>query len=238
MLGRSLLALSDVGCPQMRPSRVLVAGLVLLLALLACAAIPAVSGSSASAGASRVKVSYFVEAYCPRCIDVLTNSLAAALRKVGAIVELEVVPFGNGQEKGGVLTCQHGARECQANTVQACAQSLYPSQNQWFAFIVCMEKQRDPLRAGLACANMHGMDYARISACASGPQGAALLMKNARRTLDLEPTNKYVPWITVNNQPFEDPENIVAAICSQYTGLDKLRWCNQQTMARYVPGQK
>ena len=113
--------------------------------------------------------------------------------------------------------------------------ALYPTQPQWFAFIVCMEKQRDPLTAAAACAGMHGMSAARLQACASGPQGAALLMKNARRTLDLSPSNEYVPWITVNEQPFKDPENIVAAICSQYVGVDKLRWCNEASMARYVP---
>lgn len=245
-------SLGFVSCAfaEMRISSAL-AALVLLVGMMCCAAIlPAVHASAAessaaessavavAAPASRVRVAVYVEAYCPRCIDVLTNSLSAALRKVGSIVDLDVIPFGNGQEKGGVISCQHGARECQANTIQACAQEIYPTQSQWFAFIVCMEKQRDPVKAGAVCARAHAMNYQRIAACAAGPQGAALLMKNARRTLDLQPTNLYVPWLTVNSQPFEDPENIVAAICSQYTGLDKLRWCNQATMARYVPGQK
>jgi hypothetical protein len=55
-------------------------------------------------------VSYYVEAYCARCIDVLTNSLHDAMKRVGDIVDLEVVPFGNGEEKNGRVTCQHGIK--------------------------------------------------------------------------------------------------------------------------------
>jgi interferon gamma-inducible protein 30 len=172
------------------------------------------------------------------CIDVLTNSLRDAMGKIGDIVDLDVVPFGNGSEKNGVISCQHGARECHANTLQGCAQSLYPTQSQWFAFIVCMEKTTDPLGAAPRCAKAHGMSWTKIERCAKGDDGRKILFANARRTLDLSPPNKYVPWITVNGQPYEDPENIIRAVCSQYTAADKLSYCNGRTMQRYDPNQR
>lgn len=131
----------------------------------------------------------------------------------------------NGAEKNGVIECQHGARECDANTLQACAMSHYPATAKWFHFLVCMESASDPLTAASTCAAKHSLDYATLQKCASGEEGKKLLYKNARRTLDLNPPNKYVPWITINSRPFEDPENIVLAVCSQYTGSDKQKYC-------------
>lgn len=99
-----------------------------------------------------------------------------------------------------MITCQHGHKECHANTIQGCAQSLYPDQKQWFAFIVCVEKARDPLAAGKRCAKASGMSWNSIEECAIGSKGKQILATNARRTLDLSPPNRYVPWITINGQ--------------------------------------
>lgn len=64
----------------------------------AAAAAPAAAPSSAG---RKISVVYYVEAYCPRCIDVLTNSLRDAVKRVGDIMNLEVVPFGNGSGQCG-----------------------------------------------------------------------------------------------------------------------------------------
>jgi interferon gamma-inducible protein 30 len=183
--------------------------------------------SGVAAAKGKVKVAYYVEAYCPRCIDVLTNSLADAVKRVGAIMDLEVVPFGNGSEKNGAVTCQHGERECHANTLQGCAMKYYPHKSIWFPWLVCMEKADDPLGGARKCARRSKkIDFEKIEKCATSQEGKDILYKNARKTLDLRPENKYVPWITVNGKPFEDPENIVAAICSQYTWGDKQKYCS------------
>jgi len=173
----------------------------------------------------KIHLAYYVEAYCARCIDVLINSLRDAMEKIPDIIHLEVIPFGNGDENDGVITCQHGERECHANTLQGCAQHFYPSQFSWFPFIVCMESQDDPLVAAKSCAKTNKMDWQKLENCAKGEQGKKILYKNARKTLDLNPPNKYVPWLTVNGQPFEDPENIIAAVCSQYVQPDKAKYC-------------
>lgn len=124
------------------------------------------AAAASSSSSSNVQLKYYVEAYCARCIDVLTNSLVDAMRRVGDIVDLEVIPFGNGSENGGVITCQHGAKECHANTLQGCAMVHYPKTKQWFGFIVCMEKQTDPLHAAKWCAGKHKIDFNKIEACA------------------------------------------------------------------------
>jgi len=103
-------------------------------------------------------------------------------------------------EKNGVITCQHGPKECHANTIQGCAQELYPDQKQHFSFIVCVEKARDPLAAGKRCAKSSGMSWNDIEECAIGAQGKKILARNAHRTLNLSPPNRYVPWITVNGR--------------------------------------
>jgi hypothetical protein len=37
----------------------------------------------------------------------------------------------------------------------------------------------------------------------------------------------------INGRPFEDPENLVAAVCSQYTQADKDQYCSNTS--RYQP---
>jgi interferon gamma-inducible protein 30 len=164
-------------------------GFMVVLLVLACSTSP-VDGVLTGGAVGRVKLSYYVEAYCARCIDVLTNSLHDAMKRVGDIVDLEVVPFGNGEEKNGRVTCQHGVKECHANTLQGCAQKYYPSVTTWFPFIVCMEKQMDPLHAASYCARKHKIDYSKIEKCAKGDDGKKILYANARKTLDLQPPNK------------------------------------------------
>jgi len=199
----------------------LLVGLALIMTLL--------SAQPSDAASGKVKVEVYVEAYCPRCIDVLTHSLADAMKRVGSIIDLDVIPFGNGHERDGLISCQHGARECEANTIQGCAQRHYPSSDRWFPFILCMERASDPLAAGKACAKRVKMSWSKIESCAKGAEGRAILLSNARRTFATQ--NRYVPWLVINGQPYEDPENMVAAVCSQYTGKDKAKVC--KNTARY-----
>ena len=157
------------------------------------------------------------------------------MKSIGDIVDLDVVPFGNGHEQGGKITCQHGPRECLANTLQGCAQHIYPRQTQWFAFILCMERAPEPIAAVTHCAKENGMDPQRLANCAKSEEGREILRTNARRTLTLHPANTHVPWITVNAQPLKDAENVVAAVCAQYQGADKDKYCTEETMRRFDP---
>jgi hypothetical protein len=180
--------------------RVVAVCALMCMTLLAVCCVPVVGESSsdssvafargvrrhaAAAPASRaIKVVYYIEAYCARCIDVLTGSLRALMASpLSALVALDLVPFGNGERASdGTITCQHGERECEANTLQGCAQKLYPTSSKWLPYILCMETGSDPLDAAASCAAQVGLDYHRISTCAKGEEGRAILATNAART--------------------------------------------------------
>jgi len=214
----------------------------LLLLLAACvlslALQPVLARSSSQFGGSvvargeRVKVEYYVEAMCARCIDVMSNALPDALRRVGGLIDLDLVPAGNVEINGKSVQCQHGPQECRANTFQACVQAYHPSVDQWFAFIMCMERGNgDPLSRAPGCVKRLKLNEEKIAACVDSDEGQGLLLANARRTLTLQPPARFVPWLVVNGEPYSDHENLVAAVCSQYEGDDKDKWC--QNTARF-----
>ena len=58
------------------------------------------------------------------------------------MVDFTLYPYGNGQLSGDSISCQHGAKECEGNTILACMQELYPITETSTGFVpafVCME---------------------------------------------------------------------------------------------------
>ncbi|XP_028764428.1 gamma-interferon-inducible lysosomal thiol reductase-like isoform X1 [Neltuma alba] len=53
-----------------------------------------------------------------------------------------------------------------------------------------------------------------------------LILHNAEETLKLNPPPKYLPWVTVNNEPlFRDYSNVIKYICNAYRGNSKPGAC-------------
>jgi hypothetical protein len=109
--------------------------------------------------------------------------LAQAVKEVGDIMNVSVVPFGNAKfGPNGGLKCQHGPDECVANSYEQCVIDLYPDFASYFPFYNCIESKID---SGLSiqqqaydCAGTAGLDLAEIESCVSDkPRAAALQQK-------------------------------------------------------------
>jgi hypothetical protein len=178
----------------------------------------------------RVKVQLSAEALCPDCINYSVTQIRDLMTKIPEIVELEVLPFGNGvvSPNNGTDTdlkwqfdCQHGINECTSNMLIACVIEHYPllsSNNtpEWYPFYDCMEddstlnKNRDGpynLKAAESCATQANIDWMPIQSCAgedpskgSSKDGNLLMHSIALAT----PNHTYVPWVVINDKTVPD----------------------------------
>lgn len=135
-----------------------------------------------------------------------------------ALSELLDQTYGENGPKslpGVEFKCQHGGPECRGNAYESCVQHLYPSLEQFFPVIDCIEARScavgeengktcdgPPETVATVCINKRNahMDLQRVSDCAYGPLGSQLLIANALETVSLRPRKEYVPWVTVNGE--------------------------------------
>lgn len=76
----------------------------------------------------KVKISLYMESLCPGCriyTDLVLVSLMG-IPEFSDMVDLRLVPYGNGKLSGDEISCQHGADECTGNTLISCMQEHYP----------------------------------------------------------------------------------------------------------------
>ena len=89
----------------------------------------------------------------------------------------------------GPKVCQHGTDECEANTLEACAKSLYPQPKDFAPFVTCFEgEHRSQSSAVGPCAKKAGLDAEAISGCAKNATMANAL-DAANACVDCEPGN-------------------------------------------------
>ncbi|XP_028764429.1 gamma-interferon-responsive lysosomal thiol protein-like isoform X2 [Neltuma alba] len=76
------------------------------------------------------------------------------------------------------------------------------------------------------CANHLNLKPDSIHNCYTTALGKKLILHNAEETLKLNPPPKYLPWVTVNNEPlFRDYSNVIKYICNAYRGNSKPGAC-------------
>ena len=76
----------------------------------------------------KVEIALYMESLCPGC-RIYTDLVLVSLMEIpefSDMVDLRVVPYGNGQLKGEEILCQHGMDECIGNTIISCMQEHYP----------------------------------------------------------------------------------------------------------------
>lgn len=192
-----------------------------------------------AAQAPKVNISLYYESLCPYSMAFIMGQASKAYNKVGSIMNLEMIPFGNAVIKtdGGVTSfkCQHGPMECEANLVETCAISILPP-TEVFPFIFCVTKEfyrmPFPFYAYKACAKSMKLNIKPIMECAVSERGMILEKVMANKTNSLKPPKTYVPWIVVNGVHTEDLNNqaqsdLVGLVCRTYKGSDKPAACKK-----------
>ncbi|XP_062872974.1 gamma-interferon-inducible lysosomal thiol reductase [Trichomycterus rosablanca] len=175
----------------------------------------------------RVNVSLYYESLCPGCRQFLTQQLMPTFAMLSDIMTVELVPYGNAQEKQVgqkyQFLCQHGEDECLGNMIETCM--LDKMGDAAYAVITCMEASTDVLKAAPTCAGLFSPDtsYADVMSCVNGDEGNQLMHQNAKKTGALQPPHQYVPWITINGKYTEDQQqtaqsSLFILVCSLYQG--------------------
>ena len=135
-----------------------------------------------TARAPAVSVLACTEALCHGCSGFATGPLADAVKDVGAIMNVTLIPFGNAKYSVlGKLSCQHGPDECVANSYEQCVIDAYPVFATHFPFYECLETKIDSgepvAQQATECAKAAGLDIAEIEACVGDKQRVASLQR-------------------------------------------------------------
>ncbi|KAK2179842.1 hypothetical protein NP493_469g00002 [Ridgeia piscesae] len=185
---------------------------------------------SATREGAAVPLALYYETLCPDCKNFVQTQLWPAYQKVGSIMNVTLVPYGNAWEKQSgsrwEFHCQHGAPECQGNVIQTCAIEILQNFKVYFPFIHCMESSEDaPSKSAVqaSCAKKFGINYKDIDACAQGTRGNRLEHQMALKTKRLNPPHTYVPWVTLHGVHTDKIQksaeaDLIQLICDTYQG--------------------
>ena len=180
---------------------------------------------------SLLKLAVYFESLCSDSRAFVLNQLVPAHAKLGAYLDLDLVPYGNVRvstnESSGQTTyhCQHGEEECWGNRVEACAIAQSTTQKQGLAFVSCLfngSNWRAPRVKAAPCATTVSLDWERIATCNSGGQGEQLIATNRVRTESLLPKKTFIPWITINGEHRADTQSNALGRLSEYLCTDYL----------------
>jgi len=165
-------------------------------------------------------------------VDFITQDLKNVWNTEGfpAILNLNMLPYGNAQSSGGQVTCQHGTSECNLNMVEACGIKHLPEASDYMAFVFCVEgsdhsKSPDAIITSCAKDKETATGISTCYAEGSGAEGKALIADNAKQTQALG--HKYTPWLVIDGEHSTSGEdNLKKAICAAYKGSAKPAACN------------
>ncbi|XP_014668005.1 PREDICTED: uncharacterized protein LOC106809440 [Priapulus caudatus] len=183
--------------------------------------------SQLSSVAPPVSFSLYYESLCPACREMIQSVLYPTWKKIGSIMNVTLVPYGNAHEhqEGGkwVFSCQHGKAECTGNIIEGCVIHLLARVEKWLPYIHCMEASPSPPDYGAKCAEQLGFAWKPISNCANGTEGNHLMHMAGVATDALVPPHQYVPWVTLNGVHTDEIQkqaetDLLKLICNTYTG--------------------
>ncbi|XP_075731467.1 gamma-interferon-inducible lysosomal thiol reductase isoform X3 [Rhipicephalus microplus] len=166
------------------------------------------------------RIQLYYESLCPYSVAFITEQLWPTYVRVGYLMDVQLVPFGNAfkeqqqekpnssraerfavgrrQEPDYKYSCQHGPDECFGNVVQSCAAHIFNDTILSLAFVTCMSLAERPHEAGRECARGIARNWNAIQRCANGGKGRVLQDEMGERTWNLDPPHHYVPWIVIN----------------------------------------
>ncbi|XP_044259094.1 uncharacterized protein LOC123007737 [Tribolium madens] len=187
-----------------------------------------------------LKVSLYYESLCYDSSRFITLQLTPNYSQLKNHIQLEFIPYGkathNYVKNRWIFDCQHGVNECQGNKYQACALAQNNGQDKNLAFVDCVMRDRNPadVTRMKKCAQRVGIDWGKISNCATTSQGDDLLAKHGVKTYDLEPNISFVPTVVYDDK-FDDNlqemslVDFAAVVCSKIRG-DKPRICDNKML--------
>jgi interferon gamma-inducible protein 30 len=176
----------------------------------------------------RIKVQLYDEALCIGCQNFVTTQLVPTFNVLGsAVIDLEVVPFGNAKITNATsreMECQHGPAECDANSFEQCAADIYPYASRYLPFVDCLYRalpmgHREALfdRSIFAkCAQEAALQWDSISDCHDDPERSWKLQMQAYKQTPSD--HQYVPWVVIDGKTMDMNEefDLHGYVCQAY----------------------
>jgi len=183
-----------------------------------------------------VNVALYYDSLSPDSKKVIITQIAPTYAKLASsgILNLELVPYGNSQEKyvGGqwYFQCQGGATECLGNRIHSCAIHYNSLNTALIPFETCLMHYGSTMTNAKYCADVNKLEYTQIESCVNGSKGSEVQHEMALKTLALNPSHAYVPWFTLNGYHTDEIQselsnNMLEYVCYRYTGI-KPAACN------------
>lgn len=171
--------------------------------------------SQLSLAARPVEVRLLYEAYCGYSQRFILKQLDPAVRQIGDIMNITLIPFGNARVYDGGVTCQHGEDECEAMMWSNCAIKLYPDFAQHWPFIYCQmnEDQRENAEIG-KCAEEAALNYTQLEECFENDGKDLLIAAGNKNT-----KHPGVPYVFIGETADQQAiNNFEWEVCRAYTG--------------------
>jgi hypothetical protein len=124
-----------------------------------------------------VRVQFIGESLCPDCAAFTTKVLEPIFSSgLQDFIKLDYVGWGNAKNSSDEVVCQHGPRECELNIALNCAQHLSKSQEDFFEFLYCLEREAfssSGTEVLQTCANSGKLSEKALRDCSTGKLGAS-----------------------------------------------------------------
>ncbi|KAK0083244.1 hypothetical protein PV325_009104 [Microctonus aethiopoides] len=172
----------------------------------------------------KIVIGVYYEALCPDSRGFIMRDLKSTYDKIPNNVIIELIPYGKATTNigpdGYEFKCQHGARECEANMIHACAIDIITNPSVQLNFITCMiDRNVWPIKITRTCAEEMNIDAEPILNCAKSIKGSELLAKYGKMTDALRPPVTYVPTITLDKDTANQAAiliNLLREVCKRF----------------------
>jgi len=177
----------------------------------------------AQQGNKAATLDLYYETKCPFSQQFITGEVKPALSDPMCVfkdVHINWEPYGNAQDTGGALMCQHGGDECFGNKLHICAKEEFGSNeeglNNWVTchFDFLSSSPANTARDMAGYQNCPGADAAKLTACANSPDIFRHFRRVGRHTIDVHP--EHMPWAILGNGQPNLQGRLVQGLCEMY----------------------
>lgn len=174
-----------------------------------------------------IKVSVYYEALCPDSRHFVLHQLVPAYEKGSRIIDFELVPYGKAKTEEIVppgnrykFQCQHGAVECHANKIHACATKYVTNKKTLLKLVACMiNDNMDPEQVALDCSRQLNVELSPLLKCANGAEGEILLKNFGEMTYALSPKVSFIPTVLLKGNQYNQAQilkRLWASVCELF----------------------
>ncbi|MBI3782135.1 MAG: DsbA family protein [Deltaproteobacteria bacterium] len=204
----------------------------LTLAIVGGAVLAVASSGYAKSKGEPAKLEMFVMSQCPYGVQV-ENAVVPVKQQLGDMLDLSIRYIGDGDKDN--LKSLHGPAEVKGDIVQLCVNKLAAAKS--LDFIACQNKNSRAVDTNWAdCAKELGIDDKKLTACAEGDEGKAMLVASFQEAKTRGANGS--PTMFLNGKPYNGgrkSRDFLRAACDAMPG-EKAEACKNLPVPPAVAG--